>query len=169
MTPLLFLDFDDVLCLNNPYGGYDVAVRPWPSDLLDRLWHRPALDTLQAVLDMCRPQVVVTSSWLRIMMLPSIGGLLRISGAPWLADALHPVGEAVQMQGQTRLDAIDAWLLAHHRGEAYAVVDDGLSGTGLAGSLHDRRGRLVLCDVGVGLLREHSAPLVAALRKPMTG
>lgn len=23
MSPVLFLDFDDVICLNNPYGGYD--------------------------------------------------------------------------------------------------------------------------------------------------
>lgn len=162
-APLLLLDIDDVICLNRPYGGYDVALRPWPQDLLALLWHRPALDTLQSVLAATGARVAVTSSWLRVMPLDSIADVFRLSGAPWLAHALHPEGEVLQDSGQTRLQAIDRWLAEHHAGEPYAVLDDTLSGTGLAGSVHDLTGRLVLCDVEVGLLAEHAPRLVAAL------
>lgn len=164
---ILFLDFDDVICLNSPYGGYDVATTPWPQDLLGRLWHRPAMAALESVIDCAHPQVVVTSSWLRIMQLNAIGALLRASEAAWLADALHKSGEALQASGKSRLDAVDAWLAANHRGEPYVVLDDTLSGTGLLGSVHDRRGRVVLCDVDVGLLPAHAPRLRGALSAPL--
>ena len=164
MQPVLFLDFDDVLCLNNPYGGYDVAVPPWPGDLLMRLWHRPAMEVLQHVVDACTPLVVVTSSWLQIMTLPSVEGLLRQSGAGFLADALHPCGEALGVRGGTRLQAIDNWLRTNDLGQPYAILDDHLSGTGLLGSRHDTLGRLVLCDVDVGLRQEHVQRLTSALK-----
>lgn len=167
MRPLLFLDFDDVVCLNSPYGGYDVMTQPWPEDLFDKLWHPRAMAVLQAIVSVFSPQVVVTSSWLRFMPLSSIAALLRRSGAAWLAEALHPAGEALQAAGQTRAQAIDDWLLTNHQGQAYVVLDDPRSGTGLAGSLHDRQGRLVLCDVDVGLLSEHSTKIRSALSKPL--
>lgn len=161
--PLLFLDLDDVLCLNAPYGCYDVASKPWPNDLMKRLWHRPALDVLQGVVEAFQPNVVVTSAWLRLMELSSIAALFRMSDAAWLASALHRDGEALQMSGRSRLDAVDAWLAANHHGEPYVILDDTLSGTGLAGSAHDRQGRVVLCDVGVGLLPEHAERIRLAL------
>lgn len=167
MRPLLFLDLDDVLCLSRPYGGYDVAQPVWPDDLLALLWHRPALDVLEPLVAEFNPRVVVTSSWLRLMLLSSLGSLLQASGAPWLANAFHPEGEALQSSGRTRLDAIDAWLVLHHRGEPYVILDDQLSGTGLSRSQHDRAGRLVMCDVGVGLLPAHAARIRWALRTPL--
>lgn len=163
MKPLLLLDLDDVLCLNNPYGAYDVAQKTWPDDLMSRLWHRPALAVLEPLVAEFKPQVVITSSWLRLMLLQSIETLFRASGAPWLADALHPEGEALQGFGKSRLDAVDSWLAAHPGGEPYVVLDDVLSGTGLSGSRHDRAGRLVLCDVNVGLLPKHAEQIRWAL------
>lgn len=160
---LLFIDFDDVLCLNRPYGGYDVARSPWADDLLQKLWHRPALDVLQPLVAEFRPRVIVTSSWLRLMPIESIAKLFRMSGAPWLADGLHPQGEAPQAFRASRLGAIDAWLAKYHDGEPYVILDDVLSGTGLAGSEHDRAGLVVLCEVEVGLLPEHSAQIQRAL------
>jgi hypothetical protein len=73
------------------------------------------------------------------------------------------MGEALQSRGWTRLDAVDAWLAAHWRKEPYAIVDDTLSGTGLVGSSHDRAGRLVLCQVDVGLEPHHLPVLRRAL------
>lgn len=163
MRPLLLLDIDDVFCLNRPYGGYDVGQKAWPSDLLSLLWHRPALDVLEPLVVELQPQIVITSSWLRLMLLPSIEALFRASGAPWLADGLHPDGEAVQASGKTRLDAVDDWLAIHHNGEPYVILDDSLSGTGLAGSKHDRAGRLVMCQVDIGLLPTHSERIRWAL------
>ena len=41
--PLLFFDFDDVICTQKPYGGYDVfaPAEDRPADLYERRWHPP--------------------------------------------------------------------------------------------------------------------------------
>jgi hypothetical protein len=166
MRPLVLLDLDDVICLNRPYGGYDAALKTWPDDLPSRLWHQPALDVLEPVVAQFKPQVVITSSWLRLMMLANIESLFRASGVSWLADALHPEGEALQPSGKTRLDAIDAWLALHDSTEPYVILDDSLSGTRLSGSRHDLAGRLVMCDVDAGLMPVHAERIRWALQTP---
>jgi hypothetical protein len=163
VPPLLFLDLDDVIFLNRPYGGYDLAAKDHPSDLWERLWHRPALDLLEGVIASHQPRVVLTTSWLRFLQLDEAKVLFQRSGAPWLAEALHPRGEALQARGWTRLQAIDGWLDAHRVSEPYAILDDALSGTGLAGSRHDKERRVVLCDVEVGLQPHHVPRLIRAL------
>jgi hypothetical protein len=163
MRPLLFTDFDDVICLNGPYGCFDVAQPTWPADLASRLWHPPALEVLELLVAQFEPQLVVTSSWLRVMTLDRIEKLFRQTGVSWLADALHPKGEALQKSTMSRLDSVDAWLGSHHLGESYVIVDDPLSGTGLAGSKHDLAGRVVLCEVEVGLLPVHAGRIGWAL------
>jgi hypothetical protein len=161
---LLFLDFDDVICLNNPYGGYDLAAPDKPADLYERLWHPPALQLLQGVVQSEQAQVVLTTSWLRFLLLEDAKDLFHRTGAPWLAEALHPAGEALSQSGWTRLRAIDAWLAQHWERQPYAILDDALSGTGLAGSSHDRAGRVVLCNIGVGMQPRHLEQLHRALK-----
>lgn len=164
MSALLFLDFDDVICLNRPYGGYDLAAPDKPADLYERLWHAPALGVLRGLVQEHQPQVVLTTSWLRFLLLNEAKVLFHRTGASWLAEALHPAGEALPQPGWTRLQAIDAWLAQQEAGQPYAIIDDALSGTGLAGSSHDRAGRVVLCEVHVGLLPTHLAQLQRALQ-----
>lgn len=166
MRPILLADLDDVLCLNQPYGAYDVAQKTWPDDLVSRLWHAPAIEVLEPLVIEYHPHLVVTSSWLRLMTLESIAALFRLTGVPWLADALHPEGEALQARGKTRLDAIDVWLATHWSKQPYAILDDALSGTGLAGSRHDHAGRLVMCEVDKGLQPEHVERIKWALATP---
>ena len=161
--PLLFLDFDDVICINEVYGGYDVAAPNPPPDLWHKLWHAPALRVLKEVVDTSQPQVVLTTSWLLFMRVDEAKTLLRRTGVPWLAEKLHPMGEALQRPGWTRLEAIDAWMAEHWRGEPYAILDDWHSGTGLAASAHDVQGRVVLCEVNVGLLPQQASLLKRAL------
>lgn len=55
-----------------------------------RLWHAPALDLLQAVIQEHRPAVVLTTSWLRFLVLEDAKVLFHRTGASWLAEALHP-------------------------------------------------------------------------------
>lgn len=148
--PLLFLDLDDVLCLNNHYGGRHLQLDPVPPDLYQRLWSAPAVAALKQVLDEAKPTVVLTTSWLSFMDLAAARQLFSVSGLVELADALHPAGEAPQLWGKTRLDAIDAWLQRHRWSGKYAILDDRESGTGLRRSRHNKAGRVVLCDVGVG-------------------
>jgi hypothetical protein len=61
MRPVLFLDFDDVICLNRPYGGYDIAAPERPADLWEKLWHTPAVAVLESVVAELQPHVVPTN------------------------------------------------------------------------------------------------------------
>lgn len=152
--PLLFLDLDDVLCINNPYGGYDVlagASGPAPADLCERIWHPPATAALKMIFDEFAPEVVITSSWLRFFDREGVVSLLGKTGLGYVADSLHVAWEAPQNRGATRLVAVESWLAKNHSGQPFVVLDDSLSGTGLRGSLLDQAGCLVLCEVGVGL------------------
>lgn len=163
--PLLLLDIDDVICLNTPYGGYDVLAREHSADLWSRLWHPPAMALLCELVQATQAQVVLTTSWLRFLQLDAMAELFRRTGVGILADALHPNGEVLPLRGQTRLQAIEAWLQHHGVQQRYAILDDHLSGTGLSGSRHDRAGRVVLCEVDVGLQAHHIPQLERALRR----
>lgn len=162
--PLLFLDIDDVLCLNAPYGGYDVVVAPRPEDLWTKLFAPGAVDTLLAAIEEHRPRVVLTTSWLRLLDKQDFEGVFQATGLGQLAERFHEHWDAPQNSGETRLEAIERWLLRHHRGEPFVVLDDTLSGTGLAGSRIDLMGRLVLCEVNVGLHAGHVAAIHRALQ-----
>lgn len=169
IRPLLFLDFDDVICLNTPYGGYDVAMSSTevPDDLWEKLWHEPAVKVLIQVLEAHNPNVIITSSWLRFLDQQGAKDLFCATGLGRLAESLHPAWEAPQSRGCSRFEAVSAWLERHHRGEAFVVVDDHLSGTGLAGSEFDHHGRVVLCAVGVGLTLSHAGKIHEALARPV--
>ena len=165
--PIIFLDFDDVIVLNRPgqFGGYDVIAPNPPPELWSSLFHIPATQVLVEALTEHGACVVITTSWLRFMMREGFGRLFTMAGLEVLNESLHDAWEAPQSRGETRAQAIDRWLAAHHRGEPYVVVDDELSGTGLVRSMHAKRGRLVLCKVAEGLHRGHRALIRAALTK----
>lgn len=165
LRPTLFLDFDDVFCLNNPYGGYDVAAPNPPADLWSRLFHEPAVSVLKAIVDQSKPRIVITTSWLRIFDKEGFDLLLDRAGLQWMLEALHEQWEAPPMLGDNRLQAIERWLSKHHSGEPFVVLDDDYSGIGLARSRLDRQGRVVLCMKDVGLKPEHLALALAALSK----
>ena len=154
--PLLFLDIDDVLCVNDPYGGLDVISPNPPSDLHERLFHRPAVETLLAIVREHRPAVVMTTSWIRVLDRDAFETLFLRTGLDCVARAFHPAAwHAPAAPGETRLQAIEAWLARHHRGEPLVVLDDSVSGTGLAGSRLDDAARVVLCELRVGLHGGH--------------
>lgn len=70
--PTLFLDFDDVLCPNTPYGGLHVQrafARPTeaPPDLFERLFSQEAVEVLNKLVEEFSPGVVLTTSWLKLL------------------------------------------------------------------------------------------------------
>lgn len=163
--PLVFLDLDDVICLNDPYGGYDVLVQPRPSDLWEKLFAREATEVLLEVICEHQPRIVLTTSWVRLLERSRSEKIFLVCGLGAVVECLHEECEAPQKSGESRLRAIDRWLAQHHRGESYVVIDDYLSGTELEGSHIDQAGRLVLCEVGVGLQPSHVEPIRRALRR----
>lgn len=164
MDPLLFLDFDDVLCVSRTHGGRMLLLRVPPPDLYEKLFHAPAVATLLAVLRELSPRIVITTSWLRFLDRAGCVQLFERTGLAAAAALLHEHWDAPQNAGETRLQAIERWMKLHHRGEAYAILDDAESGVGLRGSRHDRFGRVVLCTVDVGLHDGHLLALREALR-----
>ncbi len=166
--PVILLDFDDVIVLNRPgeFGGYDVIAPNPPPDLWSRLFHGPATRVLVEALCEHRAQVVITTSWLRFITREGFERLFAMAGLEVLNANLHDAWDAPQNHGETRAQAIDRWLAAHHRGEPYVILDDELSGTGLRRSVHDQHRRLVLCKESVGLHRGHMATIRSALSRP---
>jgi hypothetical protein len=165
--PVLFLDFDDVICLNNPYGGYDVMRAPHeePADLWALLFHKPAVEVLLAIVREHSPRVVITSSWLRFLDREAMDAVLERTGLTEVKAVLHEAWDAPQMRQETRLSAIERWLSAHQDGELFVVIDDKLSGSGLASSRWEKSGRVVWCSEGVGLTSEH----IEQVRTALTG
>ncbi|MDM0054028.1 HAD domain-containing protein [Variovorax sp. J22R115] len=164
MPPIIFLDVDDVICINAPYGGYDVVAPDRPADLWEKLFHPAAVDTLLTILSEHRPHVVLTTSWLRMMDREGFEVLFRRTGLDELSRALHPKAwEAPQARGETRLEAIEKWLAANRKDEPFVILDDPLSGTGLIDSSLFNNGRVVLCELSVGLTADHLAIVRRAL------
>lgn len=155
--PLVFLDFDDVICINKPYGGHDVlrSEAHVPTDLWERLWHPPAVATLKAIFEEFAPQVIITSSWLRFLDRAGVDSLFVKTGLDMVSSALHPAWEAPQNHWATRLHAIETWLGNHYDGQSVVVLDDVQSGTGLRGSRLDRVGCVILCEADAGLHQGH--------------
>lgn len=80
-----------------------------------------------------------------------------------LAERFHDASDTLQNHGGTRLAAITRWLKSHHRGEAFVVIGDRSSGTGLIGSRRCRNKRVVFCELDVGAYCEQVAPVISAL------
>lgn len=166
IRPLIFLDLDDVLCLNTPYGGHDLLRRRYPNDFWEKLFSKEATSVLLKLIREHDPSIVLTTSWLRLLERPGFDRLFRATGLGAVADRLHESWDAPQNREMSRLQAIESWLQRHHLGESFAVLDDHLSGTGLAGSKIDKAQRVVLCEVGVGLVTAHENRIRKALRLP---
>jgi transcriptional regulator with XRE-family HTH domain len=168
---VLFLDFDDVFCLNKPYGGYDVfqSFDARPKDLYERLWYQPAADVLLAILQEHRPRVVLTTSWLRLMDRDGFEDLFHRTGLSEVCRLLHSAWCAPAQPGQRRLDAIESWLELNKPEGPFVVLDDMYSGTGLEGSWLDKAGCVVLCVPGIGLQPFHLEHVRRALKPKASG
>lgn len=165
--PIILLDFDEVIVLNRPgdVGGFDAISPDSPPDLWERLFHKPAMQTLVEAITAHHARVVITTSWLRFLERDGFEHIFRQSALDVLSESLHDCWEAPQNRGETRAQAIDRWLQANHRGEPYVILDDELSGTGLRKSLHDRRKRVIFCRVDIGLHEGHLPSIRAALSR----
>lgn len=165
-SPTLFLDLDDVVVLNRPYGGYDVMSPNPPDDLWGNLFHAQAVEVLLEVIEEFEPRVVLSTSWLRFLDRQAFLTLFAKANLHVLAQSLHDAWEVSQPGHVSRHDAIAGWLGKYHRGEPFVVLDDTLSGRGLAGSDIDVDGRAILCEENVGLLPEHMQAIRRALSTP---
>jgi hypothetical protein len=162
---LVFLDFDDVFCLNTHYGGYDVALPQRPADFYDLLFAASCVAVLRSIDEKHVLQYVITTSWLRFFDREALTALLANCGIQFVVDRLHPQWEAPQNSRETRASAIEHWLSQHHSGEPFVVLDDVLSGTGIKESKVLSQ-RTVLCEANTGLVTAHIERVSEILSRP---
>lgn len=178
---VLFLDLDDVLCMNNPYGGYDVLehlqeVRSGHKTEADfqhvwnHLFHDKAKANLANVHDEFAPIYVMSTSWSRFCDRPLLETILRSTGLSFVADNLHADWETEKAPGQTRAEQVRSWLDRHPEIEGrWVVVDDKASGSGLnSGGCAADGSYVVLCEEGIGLNTDKSFQLRQAFLARLT-
>lgn len=179
MTPILFLDIDDVLCRCDAYGGADVidvqrGKHPQPELVWAHVFAaeaKAAMTRLHAALD-GRLRFVISSTWRLDLGRQQMLAVFRETGLGFVADGLEEGKRwrTPELLWGDRADEIARWLEHHHRGEPYAIVDDTFSGWTLLEAV-DRQApafvdRVVCCEEGIGLRDEHVPLLLAALRMP---
>ena len=178
-SAILFLDIDDVLCLNRTYGGYDVIraisdVHPSPEAVFREVFDESACAVLRGLHGAMNGnlQYVISSTWREAFDYEQMREVLRRGGLGFVASALHEQWRTpIRFEGSMRANDIAEWLDTFHRGEPFAIVDDTYSGPSLMSALtkpvHPFHGRVVLCQENVGLLPEHAETLLSALHRPV--
>lgn len=178
LDPILFLDIDDVLCMNEGYGGFDITLavndrHENPAAVFRAVFNPHARDILKRVHDGMegRLRYVVSSTWREALSKAQMEEVFSRGGLGFVARNLHDAWSTpTALQRAMRADEIANWLDAHHQGEAFAIADDTYSGASLKSTLtkafHPFHGHVVLCAEGVGLQPEHGEPLLETLRKP---
>ncbi len=157
--PILFLDFDDVICLpeQGKPGAYDLMlamheVRSGRAEIADlqpiwdALFFPPAVENLRILHQEFGQTYVLSTSWTRFMDRSSLEVTLTQGGLGFVAGALHPDWETHKSPGSSRANEIGAWLQAHPEVHDWIAIDDDWSGTGF----DDASGRVVICEAGKG-------------------
>lgn len=176
-TPLiLFLDFDDVICLNSPYGGYDVLTAFAEADKrneslqpTDELWSKlfdaETVEHLKQVHLEFTPQYVLSTSWRWFFDRDNLVKTLELGGLEIVAKHLHQDWSTPQISKQAhRAVEIKGWLNSHPEyANTWAIVDDELSGTGFDSWPRTLRQYVVLCQEGVGFQKDELRMLRHAL------
>ena len=167
--PVLFLDFDDVLCLNKTYGGYDamhalsqVENKQASLESFKHLWHdlftewsKKHLMALHVEFNLL---YVLSTSLTHFMNKAAMVAILRQTGLAHVADNLHPAWETVKGKGYPdRVKEIRDWIALHpeHRNH-WVVLDDPYSGAELAKwPVKHEQPFIVLCQTNAGFLGEY--------------
>lgn len=178
--PVVFLDVDDVICVNRPYGAFaaryllDVS-HPEPEAVKRRLFTAEAKDALLRVTEELQGNVrfVISSTWRQHFSRDQIRALLEGAGLLFVAERMfdderwRTPGE---MRDGSRRVEIEAWLETHGGEKPFVVLDDVGSGASLIAPTNSAadplEGRVVLCELDVGLVDAHVPMIVVALRSP---
>lgn len=130
-TPVVFLDIDDVLCLSDPYGGYDAILavndrHPRPNKVYQHLFVERARLVMGRVHEEMQRRVryVISSTWREHFDRNQMVSVLTQGGLSFVAQSLVE-GEAWCTPSDVglgrRADDIAGWLDSHHRGESFVT------------------------------------------------
>jgi HAD domain in Swiss Army Knife RNA repair proteins len=146
--PVLFLDFDDVICLHAD-GVFGMVQELYREDarleaildvhkpLWSTLFDPHAVGYLRSVQDEFRPQIVLTTSWRRLFSENALASILDLCGLDFVIENLHQDGQMKwRPRASTRWLEIQDWLGEHpdYR-DNFVILDDTLSGATLVEAL----------------------------------
>lgn len=165
LRPVLLLDFDDVLCINRPYGGFDAKLAlaqlvdvpvdgaAPPSDLWIKLFDVDSKALLAKLDREFRPRYVLTTNWWWHFTYEEVVEVLVRTELDFVRDNLHsdwatPKG----CRPASRRNELANWIEANpHDERQWVVLGNELSGTGLGGVAESEADFIVLCRKEVGL------------------
>jgi len=181
---VLFLDFDDVVCLQDPYGGYEafaavreIVVHGRPAEEFDalfaKLFNAACVANLREVHERFLPRYVLSTSWTRLANRAALIYLIARTPLAFVAEHLHPAWETPKPagRGSNRRLEIEDWVTANPAdAHLWVALDDDRSGAELA-DWTSARSAIVLCEEGQGLTRQAAEQLSRALtlraRRPL--
>lgn len=164
IRPVLFLDFDDVLCLNSPHGGYDVIralsqVQKKTASVQDfealwaQLFASEACAFLEKIDEEFAPLYVLSTSWRLFMNRDALVAVLMNTGLEFVARNLHEHWQTPDfLSPQLRAREIGSWR-GYEQNKHWVVLDDERSGTGFGEGypVKENLPFIVLCQEGRGL------------------
>lgn len=168
---VLFLDFDDVICLNSPYGGYaakaaiDKGVFRRAQDLHEQLFDSEAKKFLATIDAEFKPAYVLSTSWRLMFQRHQLVEILNYCGLQFVTAGIHQewATPAQPCQG-LRAAEIKSWLRLYPEfSDSWVVLDDKLSGSGFKMWNTADRSYVVLCQEHVGLREAEYKQLRTAL------
>lgn len=176
---VIFIDFDDVLCLNDPYGGYDAleslgkvqkgeATVKGFQHIWNVLFDKRATANLRRIHDELTPVYVISSSWTKFMNRDAVCAVLWHGGLDFVCKSLHDDWETVKAASDLRSREIGLWVERHPEfKDAWVALDDKYSGTGFARyDTGDSNNEFaILCDVDVGFMDYEYGMLREAMLK----
>jgi hypothetical protein len=158
--PLVFLDMDDVLCLDDVHHSgqmlkiFERKIPDYP-EMWERLVDAGAAENLRQLHAEFNPVYVISSSWATYLDRQQMCEALTRTQLRFVVDNLHKEWRTPRALSSSRRDEIEWWLDAHRESrQPFIVIDDSWSGTRLAHSPLALNGHVVLCRTGFGFTKK---------------
>lgn len=158
--PLVFLDMDDVLCLDDVHHSgkmlkiLEQAIPDYP-EMWELLVDADAAENLRHLNSEFVPVYVISSSWATYLNLEQMCQVLTRTQLHFVVDNLHAEWRTPRALSSSRRDEIEWWLEAYREPlQPFIIIDDSWSGTRLAHSPLAADGHVVLCRGGYGFTKK---------------
>jgi len=158
--PLVFLDMDDVLCLDDVHHSgqmlkiFKQTIPDYP-EIWERLVDAGAAENLRQLHAEFKPVYVISSSWATYLGRETMCQALTRTQLQFVVENLHEEWRTPRALSSSRRDEIQWWLDAHREPrQPFIIIDDNWSGTGLARSPLALDGHVILCRSGFGFTKK---------------
>jgi hypothetical protein len=160
VRPLVFLDMDDVLCLDDVHHSsrmlkiLEKKIPDYP-EMWELLVDAGAAENLRQLNAEFKPVYVISSSWATYLDRGQMCEALARTQLQFVVENLHAEWSTPRALSSCRRDEIEWWLEAHREpSQPFLIIDDSWSGTRLAHSPLALNGHVVLCRSGFGFTKK---------------